>query len=330
MNGIHRMVITSFVLLVILSLLGVRAGHAVDQIHSVAIVSSVNGDARVSHGNQGPHTGQPKFRGPIIYGDHLSTGKDATLGLLVGQNSLLTMKELSEVRVAESVKNQQVLEVAKGKVCLAVSQPTDTGARPLTVRTPASLITATAGTLLSVDVEEPPQKSQLKNEGNAVAIPVAMSTQASKISVVETYQVMEGSIDIVSLASSAPRTTLRTGQSLRVVGGVRGQPSVAPPVNCRAQDLQIIPVHTVPPPPAQQMIVQQQMQIASAEPAAAAPQAPTAPSGTVAAMATSSNAGGTSTSSAPLIPTNVHIPTTGVPAADLGQTIRTTIQVRLP
>jgi len=67
---------------------------------------------------------------------HLSTGKDSSLGLLVGQNSLLTMRELSEVRIAETVRNKQILEVAKGRVCLAVSRPSDAGKGSLTVRTP--------------------------------------------------------------------------------------------------------------------------------------------------------------------------------------------------
>jgi hypothetical protein len=51
-----------------------QEGAAADQGSSVAIISSVNGEARIAHlpGTQQP--GQPKFRGPITYGDHLSTG----------------------------------------------------------------------------------------------------------------------------------------------------------------------------------------------------------------------------------------------------------------
>jgi hypothetical protein len=240
--------------------------NAADQVSSVAIISSANGEARIAHpaGTQQPD--QPKFRGPIIYGDHLSTGKDSSLGMLVGQHSLLTMRELSEVRIAETVKNKQMLEVAKGRVCLAISRSTDSGSGPFTVKTPTSLITATSGTLLSIDVEQPPQKSQVGDESNQLVVLVAMSEQALKASPVETYHVVEGSIDIVSLAPGSSATSLRTGQSLRVVGGVKGQPFAAPPVNCRAQDIQIVPVHTTTPAPAQQMIVQQQMQLASAEP----------------------------------------------------------------
>jgi hypothetical protein len=243
-----------------------QEGGAADQGSSVAIISSVNGEARIAHpaGTQQP--GQPKFRGPIIYGDHLSTGKDSSLGLLVGTNSLLTMRELSEVRIAETVRNKQILELAKGKVCLAVSRSTDLGAGPFTVRTPTSLITARNGTLLSIDVEEPPQTSRIEDQATKLVVLAAMSGQAPKASAVETIHVIEGSVDIVSLAPGSSATSLRTGQSLRVVGGVKGQPFASPPISCRAQDIQIIPVHTTTPASAQQMMVQQQMQLASAEP----------------------------------------------------------------
>lgn len=294
---------------------------------SVAIVSSVNGEARIAHPAGTQQTDQPKFRGPIIYGDHLSTGKDSSLGLLVSQNSLLTMRELSEVRIAETVRNKQIFELAKGRVCLAVSRSTDSGTGSVTVRTPTSLITATPGTLLSIDVEEPPQKSRFEDEANKLVVLAAMSGQGPKAATVETYHVVEGSIDIVSLAQGSSTMSLRTGQSLRVVGGVRGQPTMAPPVNCRAQEIQIIPVHTVPPPPAQQMIVQQQMQIASAEPATVESHSPASNTRAVAAMSASS-AASSGTSSAVL--SAPHIPITDTLTSKLVPTTGTTIQVRLP
>ena len=278
---------------------------------SVGIVSSVNGEARIAHPAGTQQTDQPKFRGPIIYGDHLSTGKDSSLGLLVGQNSLLTMRELSEVRIAETVRNKQILEVAKGKVCLAVSRPGDAGTGPFTVRTPTSMITASAGTLLSVDVEPAPQKSHIQQGASGVSTLVAMTipvVTGGMASVVETYHVVEGSIDIVSLAPGPSPISLRSGQSLRVTAGVRGQPFVAPPVNCRAQEIQIIPVHTTTPPPAQQMVVQQQMQIVGTE--------------RVAAMA---QVVGVAPSSGP-IPGGIYLPITDVS----GPTARTTIRVTLP
>ena len=57
-----------------------------------------------------------------------------------------------------------------------------------------------------------------------------------------------------------------TGHSLGPVllqRGVGGQAFGTPPVNCLAQDIQIIPPHTTIPVPALRMIVQQQMQTAS-------------------------------------------------------------------
>jgi hypothetical protein len=280
---------------------------------SVGIVSSVNGEARIAHPTSTQQPGQPKFRGPIIYGDQLSTAKDATLGLLVGQNSLLTLRELTDVRIAETIRNQQILDVAKGKVCLAVSKPGEATAQPLILRTPTSMITAAVGTLLSIDVEPAPQKSQIQDGEKGIVILTATRQQPPKETaspVVETYQVVEGSIDIVSLASSAAPMTLRTGQALRVTNGVRGQPFTASIVNCRSQDVQILPVHTNTPVPAQRMVVQQQMHIVGSE--------------RVAAMAQVSAAvpsGGT-------IPGGIYVPFSN--DKSLVPTTRTTIQVRLP
>jgi len=260
-----------------------RAAADEDQ-GSVAIVSSVNGEARIVHLEEDQQSDSLKFRGPIVYGDHLSTAKDATMGLLVGEQSLLTMQELTEVRVAESTKNRQILEIAKGKVCLAVSRPNETGGQAMILRTPTSTITAEAGTLLSVDVEVAPQTSRMSH-GPAIGLPLLASNTPRIVAggdsaVVETYHVVEGSIDIVSLAPGPSSMSLHSGQSLRVVGGVRGSPFEAPSVNCRAQDIQVVPAHTNTPGPAQRQIVQQQMvMVGSDRVAASAPIAGGAPSG---------------------------------------------------
>jgi hypothetical protein len=188
------------------------------------------------------------------------------------------------------------------------------------LKTATTMVTIAPGTLLSVDVTTPPQKSALPSESNGDLLTlVATSAQGAKqgtAPVVETYQVVEGSVDIVSLASGSSSIPLRAGQSLQVTGGVRGQPFVAPPVNCRAQDIQIIPSHTAIPAPAQQTIVKEQLQTASSE----------SPTDRVAAMLQPS--GGQPSTVA--IPTDVIIPTTNANPTFLGSTTRTTITVTLP
>jgi len=296
----------------VFSLQPAHAGVTEDQ-GSVAIVSSVSGDARIMHPTGAQEADHPTFRGPVVYGDHLSTAKDATLGLLVGQQSLLTMQELTEVRVVESAKNRQILEIAKGKVCLAVSRPSEAGAQPMILRTPTSTITAEAGTLFSVDVEVAPQTSRVQQGARerevtlvSMAPPIVAGEAAS---IVETYHVVEGSIDIVSLAPGPSSMSLHSGQSLRVVGGVRGRPFEAPPVQCRAQDIQMVPVHTNTPGPAQRQIVEQQMAMVAGEGvAASAPIAGGAPSS------------GT-------IPSGLYLP---YPGPAVVPTTRTTIQVIIP
>jgi hypothetical protein len=281
---------------------------------SVGIISSINGEAQITHSTKTQDLDRPQYRGPIIYGDRLSTGKNATVGLLMGQNSLLTMRELTDIRIAETVKNKQILELASGRVCLAVGQPASSTIEPFMLKTPASMITVAPGTLFNVDVAAAPLKTSLQNgAGGARVIPVARITPGATgttAPVVETYQVSEGSIDIVSLASGSSSISLRAGQSLRVTGGVRTQPFVAPQVNCRTQDVQIIPPHTTIPMPAQRTIVQQQMQAAGTE--------------RVAAMVQSSS----SQSSTGTIPNGVILPTTGTTIPNL--TTSATITVTLP
>ena len=299
-----------------------RANAAVSgDMGSVGVISSVSGNAQITHSTATQQADQPKFHGPIIYGDHLSTSKDSTLGLLVGQNSLLTMRELSDVRIAETTRNKQVLEMVSGRVCLAVGQPATGTTEPLVLKTATTMVTIAPGTLLSVDVTTPPQKSALPSESSEELVTlVATPAQGAKqgtAPIVETYQVVEGSVDIVSLASGSSSIPLRAGQSLRVTGGVRGQPFAAPPIDCRAQDIQIIPSHTAIPAPAQQTIVKEQLQTASAE----------SPTVRVAAM-TQPSAG-----QSLHIPTDVIIPLTNAntnPNLILGPTTRTTISVRLP
>ena len=288
---------------------------------SVGVVSSVSGSAQITHSTATQPSDQPTFHGPIIYGDHLSTSKDSTLGLLVGQHSLLTMRELSDVRIAETTRHKQVLEMVSGRVCLAVGQPATGATEPLVLKTATSMVTIAPGTLLSVDVTTPSQKSALPSEsrGELVTL-VATSAQKAKqgtAPVVETFQVVEGSVDIVSLASGSSAISLRAGQRLQVTDGVRGQPVAAPPIECRAQDIQIMPSHTAIPRPAQHTIVKEQLQTASAE----------SPTERVAAMTQPS------VSQSLAIPAGVIIPTTNAnnnPNLILGPSTHTTIRVTLP
>ena len=278
---------------------------------SVAIISSVNGEARIAHPIPSQPPDQPKFRGPIIYGDQLSTAKDATLGLLVGQNSLLTMRELTDVRIAETARNQQILEVAKGKVCIAVGRQGEAAVPPIILRTPASMITVPSGTLLSVEVEPALQKSQDQEGQQGFVFLTASRTQPSSemsAPLTEAYQVVEGSVDIVSVASNSAPVSLRTGQAVRVTGGVRGQPFTAPTVKCRTEDAQIIPVHTNTPPAAQRLLVQQQMRIVGGERVAAQ----------VLVSGGGASGGG--------IPSGIYLPF----PTDNAPTTRTTVQITLP
>jgi hypothetical protein len=305
----------------LLALLAVGAAPAdatvSDDMGSVGIISSVNGEARVTRSADPRQANQPTFRGPIIYGDRFSTSKDSTVGLLVGQNSLLTLQELSDVRIAEAGRNRQVLEMVRGRVCLAVGQPRLSGTEPLRLKTATAMVTATPGTLLHVEVTPAPTESRLPDGGSGEQIfRISTSTQvADRVGapVVETYQVIEGSIDIVSLASSTSRISLRSGQNIRIAGGVIGQPFGGSQVNCRVQNTQIIPPHTVTPKAAQQAIVEELRQNATAGP--------------VAAMSQSSGGHGSSTT----IPGGVILPITNTPASSIsGSTTHTTISVVLP
>ena len=284
-----------------------------DDMGSVGIISSVNGEARMTRSADPRQANQPTFRGPIIYGDRFSTNKDSTVGLLVGQNSLVTLQELSDVRIAEAGRNRQILEMVSGRVCLAAGQPGPSATEPLRLKTATAIVTAAPGTLLHVEVTPAPKESGLPGRASEEHI-FRISTSAEVAErvtapVVETYQVIEGSIDIVSLASSTSRISLRSGQNVRIAGGVIGQPFGGSQVNCRVQNTQIIPPHTVTPKAAQQAIVEELRQTATAGP--------------VAAMSQSSGGQGSSTT----IPGGIIIPITGTPPPSI---IHTTISVRLP
>ena len=128
---------------------------------------------------------------------------------------------------------------------------------------------------------------------------------------------------LIRVISSGTHTAGRTPYTCHSLGPVllqrwmRGQPFAAPPVDCRAQDIQIIPSHTAIPAPAQQTIVKEQLQTASAE----------SPTVRVAAM-TQPSAGQSLN-----IPTDVITTTTNAnrdPTLILGPTTRVTILVTLP
>jgi hypothetical protein len=226
---------------------------------SIAIVSSVSGEAVVRHAED-PKTPNPaSFKGPVVYGDRITTSKESTLGLLLGGKSLLTVLEQSSVEIKQAAPGVKLVEMVNGRVCLATAKPVLGGTERTVVRTPSATVTAQPGSLFQVDVQGGgagavqdmgPSPGREMDGGRAYrASLVAQAGPAGGPPVIETFTVMEGSIDIVSQAAGASATPVHVpaGRAVRVVNGKIGEPFEAPPVTCRVQDLQKTPVHTAVP-----------------------------------------------------------------------------------
>ncbi len=219
---------------------------------SVAIVANVGGEALLNSIEEASSSKPIALQGTLVYGDRITTRQNSVLSMLVGEDALICMDELSEISIEQDANEGRLIQLVNGRAC--ISTIGEKGADiDLTVQTPAATLRPSPGTLFSVEVSSP-----AKDGEQHTLAPRAILTRLSKEDApfaptrvshkpqpkTEIIQVMQGSVEVVSQIPGVQPVVVLEGFQVTVRRGIIGQLVKDTAVQCQIQDLQRSPQHT--------------------------------------------------------------------------------------
>ena len=200
------------------------------------VVSALKGEVVITRVALPQQPVSLKFKDEVFFRDRITTKEQSIVRVLMGGKALITVRELSELTITEEPGKPSLVDLAKGKIGLAVARVRMSPGESIEVRTP-NAVAAVRGTVIVVEVlpiagqaaldlaadtpDYQPVRAGPARAGEAV--PVQAPT------VVTNFHVIQGSIEVLSLAQpGAPPITVGAGLSVSVVGGTIGQPRPSP------------------------------------------------------------------------------------------------------
>ncbi len=199
------------------------------------VVTALSGEATLSHATAPDRPLPLKFRDDLFFRDLIRTKARSIARVLLGGKAVVTVRALSELTILQEPQQPMVVDLADGKVAVAVSRTHMKPGEEIRVRTP-NAIAAVRGTVAVVSylkpekVGDPPQTSVSCFEG-----PCVVTDQSGK------------------------STTLQDGQTLIVAASSSGAPGAASSLQVLFGDL-TSPLLIGPVP---QAIIQEQTAMAT-------------------------------------------------------------------
>jgi hypothetical protein len=215
---------------------------------SVGVVTTISGQATVARASLVRQQAIPlKFRDEVYLRDQISTKEHSTVKLLLGEKSLVTVRELSVLTITQELGLRSTVHLPIGKVSIAVAPRKMKPGETIEIRTPNATATV-RGTVFIVEVKPvldyavpTPTAGITGFQPSRVPLPSEVELlQTSNF--ITTFHVLKGRIDIRSLAEpDAAPVVLQAGMSLEIAGTAIGRPSTSPPVEQLVDDLKSNP-----------------------------------------------------------------------------------------
>ena len=258
-------------LVIVSHLLWSQAVLAQGMLGSVGLVSNVTGKAMIYHEGQEAAPLDASLRTPVVFGDRIQTGIQSLIAVLVGDDALVSMKELTELSVEEEAGFPKFVKLAKGQVCISTKRKS----QPVTVKVPWGTVTVPPGSLVGIEVgpvQVQPQEAQSASPESYLhrtAMGDAAKSGASLVFANEqtpstvTVQVIEGSASLVSQVAGKVSVTVAPKQTVQMVKGDIKPPFKSNIVQCQVQNIQADPQHTAIPEETKAKILEDQQKQAT-------------------------------------------------------------------
>ena len=99
------------------------------------IVTTLQGQATVTHVARPQEPVALQFRDPVFGRDRISTRERSIVRVLLGGKALVTVRELSELTITEELGRPSIVDLANGKIALAVARSRMRPGEAIEVRT---------------------------------------------------------------------------------------------------------------------------------------------------------------------------------------------------
>lgn len=187
------------------------------------IISGLTGQATT----QGPGSAlEPrplKFRDIIVSGEQVATEAAATVEILWGKTTLLTLFEQSMVLITTEQPGQTVVRLTAGTIRVAVAASEIGPEDSVILETPTARVVTRGGILQAsaTPVTRTGSVRDLQQESfvHHVSYPYLSQTIAAAASATETVQVLDGEADVITGGSTPERRSIKKGQELSLEGG---------------------------------------------------------------------------------------------------------------
>ncbi len=239
---------------------------------SVGLVSNKMGRATVIREGVMDESNILKFKEQLIYGDRVKTGQNSMLSMLLENETLVSMQEFSEIKIAQESDFLRIVHLLDGQVCVSTKKD----GNPVAIKAPTVMVTVQPGSMVSVNVQqdnnEGKSPSPLPSQASLVLTSAdsrlpsrhpsfSVAEQSSGNNILTKVHAHEGSASLVSQQVKKVKVDLVQKQEVRVVGYEIGVPYQGPDVPCQVQDIQKVPQHTATPKETEEGIVgDQQLQ----------------------------------------------------------------------
>lgn len=208
------------------------------------VVAALKGDVLITRASLPQQSRPLKFKDEVFFHDRITTKEQSLVRVLMGGKALITVRELSDLTITEEPGKPSLVDLAKGKIGLAVARARMSPGESIEVRTP-NAVAAVRGTVIVVEVipaagaadatpDYRPARTSFTGQATPVQAPNFMTN----------FHVLKGNINVTSLGQpgSAP-VNIGAGLSVGVVGGNVGKPYTSPPVQQLVKGLQADPQH---------------------------------------------------------------------------------------
>lgn len=235
----------------------------------VGIVSNMNGEARLHSSalSRQPQSKEVTLQETLVYGDRLETRQNSILSMLVGDETLVSMNEHSEVALEQTPHFPNVIQLVRGETCVSTKRRSGNRAEAVPVKTPTMIVRPTPGAMFRANVrnlsseqaatERQPQRilTEFARHNQGIFSQANRDVAARKR--VETIEVLHGRVIIESQFGGFSPLTVYERYRVEVTDGKIGPQSKVSAPSCQNQDLQQTPQHTTNPKELRQYIAQQ-------------------------------------------------------------------------
>src|SRR5213594_2183463 len=170
----------------------------------VGIVTTLTGQATVTRAALPLQSSPLKFRDDLFYRDRISTMERSMARVLLGGKALITVRELSELTITEEPGRSSIVDLAIGKLSLAVVRSLMSPGETIEVRTHNAVV-GVRGTVVVVEVTPSLATEVYVLKGSVEVFPSGMPTAAV---IVNAFQGVTVTGNLVGQIRSFPALTV--------------------------------------------------------------------------------------------------------------------------